>query len=366
MPPGHRPRLRTRDGSIEDQTGKVLFFSKERFVTEICLGHCCFICGAQPGSKPFNDEHVIPEWVLRKFGLFDREITLPNRTAIKYARYKVPCCKECNSLMGRQIEERISVVVNAGPEAVQKHIAAGNGLEFFVWLGLIFLKTHLKDREFRINPDLREPDDKIGDIYDWQALHHLHSIVRCFVNGAKIDKEVFGSLAAFAAKSEGWRDPFDYGDIFSAQTMLLRLGDVALITTFNDACGAFHGARQRLERIDGPLSEIQAREVMVDFAFMNLSLKERPIFYTDCDILNEQLMEKATIPQNFGLAELDYRLRGDLMRQSFGGALGQMRFAQWTREEVEQAVDGGHFTLLFDDKGKFIKNSFVPLTSKAE
>ena len=39
--------------------------------------------------------------------------------------------------MGREIEERISGVVHAGPEAVQKHIEAGNGLEFFVWLGLI-------------------------------------------------------------------------------------------------------------------------------------------------------------------------------------------------------------------------------------
>lgn len=233
---------RTKDGSVEDHTGKVLLFSKERFVDDICLGGCCFICGAKPGSKPFNDEHVIPEWALRKVNLFDRAIALPNGTTVKYGRYKVPCCQDCNSLMARQIEERISRVVNAGREAVQNHIAAGNGLEFFVWLGLIFLKTHLKDRQFRIDPDLREPDDKIGDVYDWQALHHLHCIVRCFVNGATLENEVLGSLAAFAAKSESWQDAFDYGDVFPAQTMLLRLGDVALITTFNDACASLHGA----------------------------------------------------------------------------------------------------------------------------
>src|SRR5258708_3051363 len=114
---------KTTDGSIEDDTGKVLFFSTERFVKDICLGRCCFICGAQPGSKLFNDEHIIPEWVLRKFSLFDRTITLPNDTTIKYSRFKVPCCQDCNSLMGWQIEERISKVVNAGPEAVQNHIA---------------------------------------------------------------------------------------------------------------------------------------------------------------------------------------------------------------------------------------------------
>jgi hypothetical protein len=26
----------------------------------------------------FNDEHVIPEWVLRKFNLFNRTLTFPN------------------------------------------------------------------------------------------------------------------------------------------------------------------------------------------------------------------------------------------------------------------------------------------------
>ncbi|MDX6567368.1 MAG: hypothetical protein QOE10_3030, partial [Gaiellales bacterium] len=30
-------------------------------------------------------------------------------------------CQDCNSLMGRQIEERISKVVSAGPDAVQKY-----------------------------------------------------------------------------------------------------------------------------------------------------------------------------------------------------------------------------------------------------
>jgi hypothetical protein len=80
---------KTPDGSFLDHSGKVLFFSIDRFVNDICLGRCCFICGAQPGSKVFNDEHVIPEWVLRKFDLFDRTITLPNGGTVKYGRFKV-------------------------------------------------------------------------------------------------------------------------------------------------------------------------------------------------------------------------------------------------------------------------------------
>lgn len=356
------PWHKTSDGSIEDHTGKVLFFSKDRFVTDICLGRCCFICGARPGSKVFNDEHVIPRWVLQKFNLFDRTLNLPNGTIVKYARYKVPCCADCNTYMGHQIEERISKVVNAGPDAVQNHIANGNGLEVFVWLGLIFLKTHLKDRDFRMHLDRRQSDIKIGEVYDWQTLHHMHCLVRCFVNGAHLEKEVFGSLGAFAAKTEGWREPFDYGDIFDAQTMLIRLGDVALVTTFNDACGAINGATPRLNRIEGPLSEIQAREVMVDFAFMNLSIKERPKFYTACDMIKETVTEVARMPASFELNELDYSLRGKLLRLAFGESLNQMQAVGKSAAEIEQAVDSGRFTVLFDDSGKFIKNSFVPLS----
>jgi hypothetical protein len=51
------------------------------------------------------------------------------------------------------------------------------------------------------------PDDRIGDLYDWQAHHHMHCIVRCFVNGAELEKEAVGSLGAFAAKSGGSLDP---------------------------------------------------------------------------------------------------------------------------------------------------------------
>ncbi len=356
---------KTPDGSFLDSTGKVLFFSKDRFVNDICLGHCCFICGAQPGSKPFNDEHVIPDWVLRKFNLFDRTLTLPNGTTIKYSRYKVPCCEECNSLMGLQIEQRISAVVNSGPQAIRDHIANGNSLEFFVWLGLIFLKTHLKDRDFRIERDRRQPDDKIGDLYDWETLHHIHCIVRCFVNGAHLDKDVFGSLGAFAAKSEASLDEFDYADLFAAQTMLLRLGEVVLITTFNDAGGALQGAMPRLERIGGALSEIQTREVMVDFAFVNLSLKERPRFHTECDLLNETLTERAVLSDQFELGDLDYAMRGALLRQALGDRIDHLQAAGKSAQEVEKAIDDGLFTVLFDDDGKFIERSFIPLQPNA-
>jgi hypothetical protein len=37
--------IQTSDGSIEDIDGKIIYFSLNRFIRDICQGNCCFICG---------------------------------------------------------------------------------------------------------------------------------------------------------------------------------------------------------------------------------------------------------------------------------------------------------------------------------
>lgn len=74
---------KTEDGSFLDKEGKVLFFSLDRFKKDICFGNCCFVCGAAPGAKDFNDEHVMPQWILRKYGLYNRNINISNGTGLR-------------------------------------------------------------------------------------------------------------------------------------------------------------------------------------------------------------------------------------------------------------------------------------------
>lgn len=60
--------INKKSKSIYDSYGKIIQFSYEDYIANIVKGNCCFICGAEPGSKPFNSEHVIPHWILRHFG----------------------------------------------------------------------------------------------------------------------------------------------------------------------------------------------------------------------------------------------------------------------------------------------------------
>jgi hypothetical protein len=78
--------IQTHDGSVLDRHGRVLYFSLERFIADIARGDCCFICGASPHDAAFNDEHVMPDWILRRYKLHDKSIGLPNEAGMKYSQ----------------------------------------------------------------------------------------------------------------------------------------------------------------------------------------------------------------------------------------------------------------------------------------
>jgi hypothetical protein len=348
----------TDDGSVVDQTGRVLFFSTQRFIDDICLGDCCFICGAKPEDKAFNNEHILPDWVLRRYDLFARKITLPNGNTVRYDRYTVPCCVDCNSLMGREIEEPISRAVHAGPEALGEY-TQNAGLNVIIWMGLIFLKTYLKDRKYRVHLDRRKGDDRIADQYDWEHLHHLHSFIRCLYTGCRVDKEAVGSFLGISVKGQAPAEKFDYGDLYFAQTMFVRLDDIGLVTVFNDCGAAMTWFHQKLERIKGPVSELQLREIMVDFAYLNLHLEGRSTFESECDIARET----CRITGQRGSLEIDKfdrTIRGRLMEHAFRDVLRVIRHPNLTDEEFSNAVRSGGFTFLFDDQGEFISDSVIP------
>jgi hypothetical protein len=349
------------DGSVESESGSVVFFSAERFERDIGLGDCCFICGANPRKKLFNNEHILPEWVLRRFNLFGRTIKLPNGRSFRYDQYTIPCCTDCNSMMGHIEETPISAVVSAGTDAVQDFVVQNGSLKFFVWLGLISLKTHLKDKYLRFNLDRRLPDEKIADSYNWGHLHHLHCISRCFYNNAVIQKEAFGSMLVLAIKTHPDEDNFDFADLYAAQTMMLRLGNVGFVVVFNDSCGATNGFMPTLERINQPISTVQLRDIMTDMAFMNLSIKERPQFMSQFDRNKEEISLAAKLPRQFELVEnLDYRLRGRLLRQALEDILPRLKSRDMSDDELQVALTEGRLTFLFDKEGNLMEHSFEP------
>lgn len=344
---------KTEDGSIVRDGGEVVFFSTERFVKDICLGNCCFICGARPGTKPFNDEHVIPDWILRRFKLHTCSLTLSNGQQARYDRFKIPCCEECNSMMGRIIEAPLSELVRAGHAAFNDNAVSGGLLNIFVWLGLIFLKMHLKDRSFRWHRDERLGDEHISDFHTWEEFHHLHCLVRCFYSGAHIDQAAVGSFLTLPMRPELSPERFDFVDLSEGQTLMLRLDDFAVFAVFNDSGGAMSWFHQKAKLITGPITELQAREIAAELAFLNLHLNPRPAFHTETNLFRQTSHICATRSSAPQMRPFDRSVRGALLERTIGFAIDNIRAGSATREEIEASIKAGEFTSLFNEDGEF-------------
>lgn len=274
--------IKTEDGSVLSPAGKVLFFSCTRFARDIGEGDCCFVCGASSREVLFNDEHVLPQWLLREFGLFNKSITLSNDKPLSYGQFVVPCCITCNRDLGRLVEEPARALLLGGYDRVCEHLAIeGPGL-LFTWLALVFLKTHLKDRSLRFHVDLRKPPGAIADAYDWGELHHVHCVARSIVTGSTMDPSALGSLLVCPVDSTGDPDPFSFLDLYHSKTIMIRLRDLALIAVLDDAGGVMSAIRKSvLSRIEWPVTLIELHELAARFAYMNLALAKRPHHYTD-------------------------------------------------------------------------------------
>ncbi len=342
---------RTTDGSIISQDGKVLYFSLERFMNDICNGDCCFICGISPQNAPFNREHILPNWLLRRFDLHNRSITLPNGNEHRYCTYVLPCCESCNSLMSEHIENPVSRLFSQGSEAVHAHLLSEGPELLFTWMSLIFLKIHLKDTGLRWHPDHRASDEAIANEYNWKIFHHLHALARSFYIDATITPEAFGSMVCLSMKDIEGEEKFDLVDLSLAQTLFIRIDGVALYTVFDDSCASMHGLRHLIEKINGAISPPQAREIAARLACYNLRLENRPQFFTrvinDSSVIIGGIHDGTPIFSNTTSANL-----GSMMERVLGDYA--QHIINRPADENMNLLRAGHLSFLFDDNGNFI------------
>lgn len=345
---------RAADGSIERDDGTVLHFSIDRFVRQVCAGACCMICGRPRAEVTFNREHVLPDWLLRRFKLHDRAIRLPNQTGFTYGRYTVSCCVQCNDRMGTLMETPIREMVTSGYETLEKRLQGESPEVLFAWLAFLFLKTHLRDRTLWFNRDRRNPSPAIGELYEWRELHHIHCLARSIYTGAKFTSGTIGSLLVLPADTSAPLELFDYGDLYLGRTVLIRIDDICIVAALNDSCSSLTAYREELKIIKGNLSPLQLREIMVRIAYLNIRLRERPQFYSDigpegtvtlCSILPPSMEFEAGTADEFGA--LFYESIKDVLAGSAN------------ESEIANNVRSGELTFLRDDTGNFNARSML-------
>ena len=341
--------------SIYNSRGEIVFFGLQDFIDKIAHGKCCFICGSEPYTKPFNNEHIIPDWILKRFNLYSKEIILPNGTSIRYDKYKVPCCENCNSELGEFYEKPISRLLSKPYDQIIKTLNERSDLYFllFRWLCLMYLKTHLKDKSLNWDRNRSKETHPISKTFLWDEIHHIHCIARSHFTNAKIDPKVYGTIFILPTICFDSGDNFDYGDSQVGKGVLLRLGDFSIIAVLNDSCAGLSLFGEQFKKINGPVNPFQLREIYSILNFININLKKRPIF-TSLFAANGEYKISVELPDVEELVDEDQELVsvGKLLRHHIEPMLGHLE----NKEQILQEIEEGKRGYLFDENGDFIRN----------
>jgi hypothetical protein len=345
-----------KDGSfsIYNSKGKIIYFGLNDFIEKIANGDCCFICGAEPSDKPFNNEHIIPNWILKKFNLHSKEIRLPNNTFISYSRYKVPCCMDCNIELGEFYEKPISALLNNSYDKIIKTLKENNQLQLllFKWLCLLYLKTHLKDKYLRWERDDRKDFFPISSIYYWEDMHHIHCIARSHFTNAIIDSKVYGTIIILPSKCFENYDNFDYGDSLFGKGVLLQLGAFSIIAILNDSCAGLSLYNDQIKKISGPLNPFQLREIFSNLNYININLKTRPSFQSNF-LDNGEYIISVDLPEFAELVDEEQELVsvGQLLKHYV-----EPMIKNENKELILKEIEEGRRAYLFDENGNFLDN----------
>lgn len=351
--------MKTSDGSFTNSKGQLVFVSIDRFVndiTAVTAGDKCFLCAEPIVEGCVTKEHIIPNWILRKCNLHDRLITLPNGARFKYGEYVLPCCNDCNGLLDRELEKPIKRAFENGFSSLQSFLNSGGKPTLFIWLSLLFIKTHLKDQTFRMFLDHRKTNESIaeGGEYQWEIFHHTYCISRIPFTKVKFDNYALGSLLVVKLNTNDVDGQFDFIDLTNTYTLGLVIGDIGVIAVFGDAGSVRVGIQELIiDRIEAPLSSAQFRELVAHFSCCSMHMKNHPTFMTIVDSDDHNEVEiVTTLPDcepEFHPSEP--RVLGALMDQLLG---------KYVEIDLREDLAKGELSFLFDSNGDFIRDSFRP------
>jgi hypothetical protein len=347
--PKKKYQVRRRSGTIiENSTGTVQVFGPRDFMKKIVLGNCCFICGAEQDSKSFNNEHILPQWLLKLFRSHKDFMILPNNATIKYGSYLVPCCQDCNSEMSAKLEVPVSNLLKGGYDNLWNALDKDTNIYklLFQWLCLILFKTHYKDTFLRSELDLRKASSNLGHYYDWYPLHHIYRMATLHYTDVKPSFEAYGTILVMRARP----DDFDYLDNLDDQIIYIQVGDILLMAALNDSKACLSLYKTFLSRIDGALNQIQIRELFARLRYVVANLKNPPKFSVRIKRDTIALRAKRAKPPSIYKGEEEKKSLFKLMRDYLEPL---MHKDLPNRRQLVEDLEQGKAQYILDGNGKF-------------
>lgn len=278
--------------------GRPLFLSIDDFIEAMESRESCFLCLRPMDTVGATREHVIPRWLLKKYGLFDQTVTIGDETQLTYRRHTVPCCLGCNAFLGQEIEQPIRDRLLHWPNHLKDDLQDFKLLEkLFCWLSLLHFKSLYKDVFITRYDTQKRKQFRLGEGRDWFIHHHVSSLCRLAFPELSIDPQALGSMLFFVLR-ENDSEPFDFATFHDASTMMVQIGQVAMIAALNDSCGALNIFNDNIgpSMPKRPLDILDIKEVLGHITLINQHLEERPQYHTILDRTAMRARVSGTLP----------------------------------------------------------------------
>ena len=234
----------------------------------------CFLCGTRLQDDS-TAEHIFPKWLQNKFKLWDRSIHLLNGTTIPYRNVKIPCCATCNNVHLSQLEIEIRNAFDGGYEEFKRL----SPTRIFQWVSKIFYGLLFK--ELSLPLDIRSKEK--GAILTPETLEQFR-LVHVFLQSIRIPFDYQGDypfsvqFVPTQATGNTFLD-FDYADNFQLLTFSIRMGEVGIITSLQDAGADTFAHAEYYDRLQSfKLHPLQFREMVAKNTYSNKLMNRVPKF----------------------------------------------------------------------------------------
>ena len=191
----------------------------------------CFLCGTKIKQGLRSEEHIIPEWLQRKYNLWNNKVEFPNKYTKNYSSLKVACCFECNQIMKENLENRVIKIFEQGYNSIKEE-----DLEIlYLWIGKIFFSFHFKDLFLKKN--LRNKSkNRIRSKREFKYFSMLHMLLQAirFEHVYRFYRPYSIYVYKTLKYSPSDDRAFDYIDSTIGMIAAIRFSDVGIICVFNE------------------------------------------------------------------------------------------------------------------------------------
>jgi hypothetical protein len=111
-----------------------------------------------------------------------------------------------------------------------------------------------------------------------------------------------------------------------------------------------------LEKIGGPLSPLQLRELATHMAAINIHIEERPKFGSSVNALTGEYSIGAERPNEIKMTEWKSEILGLMMHHICGPAM--LEYAN--KAQILENIKTGKYSFLFNDKSEFAADHMDP------